>query len=112
MEAETEVLIIGTGFAGLGMGIRLREAGNENFLILEQAAEVGGTWRDNHYPGVACDVPSHLYSYSFEQNPNWSELFAEQHEIFAYMKHCADKYGVRPHIRFNTKVISATFDER
>jgi cation diffusion facilitator CzcD-associated flavoprotein CzcO len=112
MTIDTDVLIIGTGFAGLGMAIRLRQAGNEDFVLLEQADEVGGTWRDNHYPGVACDVPSHLYSYSFEPNPNWSRLFAEQHEIFAYLKHCADKYGVRPHIRFNTTVERASYDAR
>ena len=71
-----QVLIVGTGFAGLGMGIRLKQAGIHDFTILEQAGGVGGTWRDNHYPGAACDVPSHLYSFSFEPNPRWSRSFA------------------------------------
>jgi len=112
MYTDTDVLIIGTGFSGLGMSIRLMQAGLTNFTVLEQAGEVGGTWRDNHYPGVACDVPSHLYSFSFEANPRWSRLFAPQREIFEYLKQCADKYGVRPHIHFNSEVVKATFDER
>jgi cation diffusion facilitator CzcD-associated flavoprotein CzcO len=111
MKAETDVVIIGTGFSGLGMGIRMLQAGLQDFVILEQADGVGGTWRDNHYPGVACDVPSHLYSFSFEPNPSWSRLFAEQSEILAYLNHCADKYGVRSHIRFRTSVSKAIFDE-
>src|SRR3954471_19232572 len=93
------ILIVGTGFAGLGMGIRLKQAGIHDFTILEQAGGVGGTWRDNHYPGAACDVESHLYSFSFEQNPGWSREFAPQGEILAYLERCADKYGLRPHIR-------------
>lgn len=112
MYTDTDVLIIGTGFSGLGMSIKLMQAGLTNFTVLEQADEVGGTWRDNHYPGVACDVPSHLYSYSFEANPRWSRLFAPQREIFDYLKQCADKYGVRPHIHFNSEVVKAVFDER
>jgi cation diffusion facilitator CzcD-associated flavoprotein CzcO len=112
MKTETDVVIIGTGFSGLGMGIRLRQAGLENFVILEQSDGVGGTWRDNHYPGVACDVPSHLYSYSFEPNPRWSRLFAEQREILAYLNHCADKYDVRSHIHFQSEVNKAVFDQR
>ncbi|HKU40520.1 MAG TPA: NAD(P)/FAD-dependent oxidoreductase [Polyangiales bacterium] len=108
---ETEILIVGAGFAGLGMGIRLRQAGVENFLILEQSAGLGGTWYDNRYPGAACDVPSHLYSFSFEHNPKWAREHASQREILAYLERCADKYGVRPHIRFRRKVVSARFDE-
>jgi cation diffusion facilitator CzcD-associated flavoprotein CzcO len=106
------VLIVGSGFAGLGMAIRLKQAGIDDFVVLEQAGEVGGTWRDNHYPGAACDVQSHLYSFSFEPWPEWSREFAQQKEILTYLRHCADKYGVRSHIRFNTKVTSARFDER
>jgi cation diffusion facilitator CzcD-associated flavoprotein CzcO len=106
------ILIIGTGFAGLGMAVRLKQAGIHDFTILERYGEVGGTWRDNHYPGAACDVPSHLYSLSFELKPDWSRMFAPQGEIFDYLKHVADKYGLRPHIRFNTEAKSATFDER
>jgi cation diffusion facilitator CzcD-associated flavoprotein CzcO len=108
---EIEILIVGAGFAGLGMGIRLRQAGLDNFLILEQSAGLGGTWYDNRYPGAACDVPSHLYSYSFEHNARWSREYASQREILAYLEHCADKYGVRPHMRFRRKVVSARFDE-
>src|SRR5580704_9356055 len=106
-----DILIIGTGFSGLGMGIRLKQAGFHDFSILEQAAGVGGTWRDNHYPGAACDVPSHLYSFSFEPWPEWSRDFARQDEILAYLEHCAEKYGVLPHVRFRTKATSARFDE-
>jgi cation diffusion facilitator CzcD-associated flavoprotein CzcO len=104
-------LIVGAGFAGIGMAIRLKQAGIEDFTILERAHGLGGTWRDNTYPGIACDVPSHLYSYSFEPNPNWSRLFAPQEEILAYLERCADKYGVRRHIRFGTEVADASFDE-
>jgi cation diffusion facilitator CzcD-associated flavoprotein CzcO len=109
---HVEVAIVGTGFSGLGMAIRLLEAGERSFVVLEKADEVGGTWRENHYPGCACDVPSHLYSFSFEPNPRWSRMFAPQAEILAYLKHCADKYGVRPHIRFGAEVVRAEYDER
>lgn len=112
MTTTHHVLIIGTGFAGLGMAIRLKQAGIHDFTILEHAGGVGGVWRDNHYPGVACDVESHLYSFSFEPNPNWSRQFAPRAEILAYLEHCATKYGVRPHIRFNSGAKSAVFDER
>ncbi|NIQ93360.1 MAG: NAD(P)/FAD-dependent oxidoreductase, partial [Desulfuromonadales bacterium] len=78
---DIEIAIIGAGFAGLGMAMQLRRAGREDFVILEQAGEVGGTWRDNTYPGCACDVPAHLYSFSFEQNPDWSRLYAPRDEI-------------------------------
>ncbi len=105
------ILIIGTGFAGLGMGIRLKQAGIHDFVIVEQAAGVGGTWRANHYPGAACDVQSHLYSFSFEPNPKWSREFAPQKEILEYLEHCTDKYGLREHIRLQTSVRAATFDE-
>ena len=105
------ILIVGTGFAGLGMAIRLKQAGIEDFTLLEQAAEIGGTWRDNHYPGAACDVQSHLYSFSFAPNPGWTREFAPQGEILAYLLQTADRYGIRPHIRFNTRVTSAEHDE-
>jgi cation diffusion facilitator CzcD-associated flavoprotein CzcO len=106
------ILIVGTGFAGLGMAIRLKQAGIHDFTVLEQGSEVGGTWRDNHYPGAACDVPSHLYSFSFEPNPTWTRSFANQKEILAYLIGCADKYGVRPHVRFDTAVTSAVYDDK
>jgi cation diffusion facilitator CzcD-associated flavoprotein CzcO len=105
------ILIVGTGFAGLGMGIRLKQAGYENFTILEQASGIGGTWRDNTYPGAACDIESNLYSFSFEPNPSWSRMFAPQAEILAYLERCTDKYGLRKHIRFNSAVTGAHFDE-
>ena len=105
------VAIIGSGFGGLGMGIALKKAGIDSFEILEKAASLGGTWRDNTYPGAACDVPSHLYSYSFEIKPDWSRMYAEQPEILRYLEHCARKYGVLPHIRFGDEVVRATWDE-
>lgn len=110
MKREYEVIIIGTGFSGLGMGIRLKRAGIHDFVILEKDDGVGGTWRANTYPGAACDVQSHLYSFSFEPNPNWSNMFAEQKEILAYLEHCADKYQLRPHLRCNVEVTSASYD--
>jgi cation diffusion facilitator CzcD-associated flavoprotein CzcO len=94
------------------MAIRLKQAGIHDFTVLEASDRLGGTWRDNTYPGVACDIPSHLYSYSFEPNPSWSRMFAPQEEILAYLEHCADKYEVRQHIRFGTAVTGASFDER
>jgi cation diffusion facilitator CzcD-associated flavoprotein CzcO len=112
VRATDHVLIVGAGFAGLGMAIRLKQAGIDDFTIIERAERVGGTWRDNTYPGIACDIPSHLYSYSFEPNPNWSQFFAPQKEILAYLEHCADKYGIVPHIRFGTAATSASFDQR
>ncbi|MCH8497028.1 MAG: NAD(P)/FAD-dependent oxidoreductase [Marinobacter sp.] len=105
------VIIIGSGFGGIGMGVALKKQGIENFLMLEKAADVGGVWRDNSYPGAACDVPSHLYSFSFEPNPAWSHVFAPQHEIYQYLRHCAAKYGLRPHLRFGTEVAEANYEE-
>jgi cation diffusion facilitator CzcD-associated flavoprotein CzcO len=105
------VAIAGSGFAGLGLAIRLAQAGNRDFTIFERASSLGGVWRDNTYPGVSCDVPAHLYSYSFEPNPHWSRLFAPQREILAYLEACADKYDIRRHIRFNNAVAAADFDE-
>lgn len=106
-----QVLIIGSGFAGLGMAIKLREAGFEDFQILERGSDVGGTWRDNHYPGCACDVQSHLYSFSFEPNPDWTRMFARQPEIRAYLEKCADKYDLRRHIVFGANVQTARYDD-
>lgn len=110
--AAYDVAVIGAGFAGLCMAIQLKKAGIESFVVLEKAGDIGGTWRDNVYPGCACDVPSHLYSYSFEPNPDWSRMFAPQQEIWDYLKRCADKYGLRPHLRFNAEIASAQFDNR
>jgi cation diffusion facilitator CzcD-associated flavoprotein CzcO len=108
--ADHEVIVVGTGFSGLGMAIKLKEAGIEDFVVIEKAGSVAGTWRENTYPGCACDVPSHMYSFSFEPNPDWSEMYAPQGEIRAYLEHCADKYALRPHIVFDTRAISATWD--
>ncbi len=105
-----DFIIIGSGFAGIGMGIRLKQE-HRSFVILEKADSVGGTWRENTYPGCACDVASHLYSFSFEQNPRWSRWFAEQPEIRAYLEHCTDKYDLRGNLRFGREVVSARFDE-
>ncbi|MGH3777920.1 MAG: flavin-containing monooxygenase [Pseudonocardiaceae bacterium] len=105
------VIVIGAGFAGLGMAIGLRRQGMTDFAVLEQAADVGGTWRDNSYPGCACDVPSQLYSFSFELNPSWSRNFSGQQEIWDYLRHCTDSYGLRPHIRFHHEVLEAVWDQ-
>lgn len=105
------IVIIGTGFGGLGMAIRLKREGIHSFTILEKAEGLGGTWRDNDYPGAACDVQSHLYSFSFERNPSWSRMFAPQREIKAYMERCAEKYGLHPHFRFGAEVTAARFEE-
>jgi len=96
---------------GLCMAIQLRRAGIDSFVILEKEADIGGTWRDNVYPGSGCDVPSHLYSFSFEPKLDWSRKFALQPEILDYMRHVTRKYGLRPFIRFNTEVEEARFDE-
>ncbi|HEX5373430.1 MAG TPA: NAD(P)/FAD-dependent oxidoreductase [Aquabacterium sp.] len=105
------VIVVGTGFSGLCMGVKLREAGEHNFIMLERAGDVGGTWRDNHYPGCACDVPSHLYSFSFEANPDWSRMYAPQPEIYAYLRRCAEKYDLIRHVRFNANMVGARYDE-
>ncbi|MCJ7558558.1 MAG: NAD(P)/FAD-dependent oxidoreductase [Gammaproteobacteria bacterium] len=105
------VCIVGAGFSGLALGIRLRDSGISDFLILDGGKDVGGTWRDNHYPGCACDVPSHLYSFSFEPNPHWSRKFAPQPEIWAYLQHCAKKYGLAPHIHLGRELRQANFSE-
>ena len=105
------VAILGAGAAGLCMAIKLQKAGIDNFTILEKGPSVGGTWRDNTYPGSGCDVPSMLYSYSFEPKPDWSRKFAGQAEIVDYFEGVARKYGLMPHIRFNTEVTEARFDE-
>ena len=108
---HVDVVIAGAGFGGLAMAIKLREAGIENFVILEKAAEVGGAWRDNHYPGAACDVQSHMYSYSFEPKSDWTKRYAPWHEIQQYILDTTAKYGIRPFIRFGNEVTGAVFDE-
>ncbi len=104
------VAIVGTGFSGLGMAIKLKEQGDHDFVLLERADDIGGTWRDNTYPGCRCDVPSHLYSFSFAPNPNWSSTFSPQPEILDYLKDCAERFGVLPHVRSGTEVENARWD--
>ena len=108
---QTDVAIIGSGFSGLGMAIRLEQAGMHDFVVLERADEVGGTWQANTYPGCACDVPSHLYSFSFAPNPDWTQSYSTQPEIWAYLRRCADDFGIRPHVRLNCTVESAAWLE-
>ncbi|KVF66040.1 flavin-containing monooxygenase [Burkholderia vietnamiensis] len=109
--APLAAIIIGAGFAGIGMAVALQRAGIHDFVIVERSHDVGGVWRDNRYPGAACDVPSHLYSFSFEPNANWSRVFAPQPEIHAYLQHCARKYGLARHLRFGAEVEHARYDE-
>ncbi|MEV0199360.1 NAD(P)/FAD-dependent oxidoreductase [Nonomuraea sp. NPDC050691] len=104
------VAIIGAGFGGLCMAIRLERAGITTYTVFEKAGDLGGTWRDNTYPGAGCDIPSHLYSYSFEKYGSWTRRYPRQAEILAYLQHCADKYGVRRKICFDTEVVGAAFD--
>jgi cation diffusion facilitator CzcD-associated flavoprotein CzcO len=108
---NARVAIIGSGFGGLGTAIRLKQAGIEDFIIFERAGDVGGTWRDNTYPGCACDVESHLYSFSFAPNPDWTRSFSPQPEIWSYLKRCARDFGVLPHIRFRHEVRESVWDE-
>ncbi len=107
---HTRTLIIGSGFSGLGMGIALQQQ-NVDFLILEKADDIGGTWRDNTYPGCACDIPSHMYSFSFEPKPDWQHMWSFQPEIQDYLQGVTDKYGLRRYIRFNSHVDRAHWDD-
>lgn len=110
--AHFRFAIIGSGFGGLGAAIRLRQEGHTDFVILEQAAALGGTWRDNSYPGCACDVQSHLYSFSFAPNPGWSRRYSPQPEILAYLRDCAERFGIVPHLRLDHAVRAAAWDEQ
>ncbi len=111
MTETSTVLIIGAGFAGLGTAIRLLQKGIDDFVILERSNEVGGTWRDNTYPGAACDIPSLLYSYSFEQNPEWSRAYSDSEEILGYINHVVGKYNLERFIRFGANVTGIGFDD-
>ena len=111
MTEQHRIVVIGTGFAGIGMAVRLKQAGYDDFVVLERADDVGGTWRDNTYPGCRCDVPSHLYSFSFAPNPDWSSTFSPQPEIEDYLRNVTDAFGVRPHIRFGHAVESANWED-
>jgi cation diffusion facilitator CzcD-associated flavoprotein CzcO len=111
LPAHAPIVIIGAGFGGIAMAIALRRAGERDFVMLERAADVGGVWRDNAYPGAACDVVSRIYSFSYDQDYAWSTTFAGQPEILDYIHRVVERQGVRPHIHFNTAVASAVFDE-
>jgi cation diffusion facilitator CzcD-associated flavoprotein CzcO len=106
-----DVAIVGSGFSGMGMAIKLKQEGKRDFVVLERAEEVGGTWHYNTYPGCACDVPSHLYSYSFAPNPGWSETYSRQPEIRDYLRRCADRFDIRRHVRLRHTVESAQWNE-
>jgi cation diffusion facilitator CzcD-associated flavoprotein CzcO len=110
-ERHCRVAIIGTGFAGIGTAIRLKQDGIDDLVLFERASDLGGTWRDNTYPGCACDVPSHLYSFSFAPNPRWGHTYSRQGEIWRYLRDCAERFGVLPHIRFGHDVLAATWQE-
>jgi len=105
------VAIVGSGFGGLGAAIRLRQEGIDDFLVFERAGDLGGTWRDNSYPGCTCDVPSHLYSFSFAPNPGWSRSFSSQPEIWAYLHQCARRFGILPRLRLGHEVREAAWDD-
>ncbi|MFE9334105.1 flavin-containing monooxygenase [Streptomyces sp. NPDC006925] len=109
-QEHVRVAVIGTGFGGLGAAVRLRRAGVTDFVVLERREAVGGTWHDNTYPGCACDIPSHLYSFSFAPNADWPRSFSPQPDIRAYLEQVADTFGLRQHIRFNTEVQQLSWD--
>ena len=108
---HVRIAIVGTGFAGLGLAIQLQQAGIEDFVLIERAADVGGTWQANTYPGCQCDVPSHLYSFSFAPNPGWTRTYSRQPEIWRYLRDLADRHGLRPHIHFGHDLTEAVWDE-
>ena len=110
-EEHIRIAVIGSGFGGIGMGVRLREAGISDFVLLERADAIGGTWRDNTYPGCACDVPSHVYSFSFAPNPRWRNSFSRQPAIRDYLERVTNDHGLRPHLRLRCEVLSAEWDD-
>ncbi|WP_043650707.1 flavin-containing monooxygenase [Nocardia thailandica] len=105
------LVVLGAGFGGIGLAVKLREAGFTDFVVLDRATELGGTWQANTYPGCACDVPSQLYSYSFAPNPDWSRTYGRQTEILDYLRDVARRFGVVPHLRLDTELIDARWDE-
>ncbi len=112
MATQYDAIIVGAGFAGIGAAIQLKRLGIDDFVVLDREDDLGGTWYVNHYPGLTVDVPpTTTYSYFFEPNPNWNRLFSTGAEIKQYADNVADKYDVRRHIRFNTTVESARWDE-
>jgi cation diffusion facilitator CzcD-associated flavoprotein CzcO len=111
MRDVLDAVVIGSGFAGIGMAIKLKESGRQDFVVLEKDDDLGGTWRDNTYPGCTCDVPSPMYSFSFAQNPDWSRFFSPQQEIWDYLRDVVERYDLAPHIRYGREVTAASFDE-
>lgn len=109
---SAKAIIIGSGFGGLAAAIRMKQQHDDDFIVIERSGDVGGVWRDNQYPGCACDVQSHLYSFSFAPNPGWSREYSPQPEIWNYLRDCAKKFGVPPHIRFNTAVERLDWNEK
>ena len=107
-----DTLIVGAGFSGLGAAVKLRQAGVDDVVIIERSDRVGGTWRDNTYPGVTCDIPTMLYSFSFADNPTWSRMYPSGAEIYAHIEELTDRHGLRPLIRFGTEITGLSFDER
>jgi len=112
VKADHEILIVGAGFSGIGAAIKLDTVGMSDYLIVEAGDGVGGTWYWNTYPGIAVDIPSSAYQFSFEQSSDWSRTYAPGRELRAYAEHCVAKYGLNSRIRFNTRVLGATFDEQ
>ena len=108
---RVRIAIVGSGFAGLGLAIKLKQAGIEDFVVLERADDVGGTWQANTYPGCQCDIPSHLYSFSFAPNPRWTRTYSRQPEIWDYLRDLVDRYDLRDHIRFGNELRAAAWDE-
>lgn len=109
--AEPEIVILGAGMSGICMAIEFKRAGIDSFVVLEQSDGVGGTWWDNSYPGAQCDVPSHLYSFSFELKSDWTRVFAPSREIQGYVEHCVRRYGLERHLRLGSRVSAAVYDE-
>src|SRR5688572_7962852 len=110
MAGVMRIVIVGAGPAGLAMAMRLKQAGHTDFTIVERSSGVGGTWHDNRYPGCGCDVPSHLYCFSFAPKPDWRHKFARQSEIEQYFKDCVERFGLEPHLQLATEVQGARFE--
>ncbi|QVM83831.1 NAD(P)-binding protein [Novosphingobium decolorationis] len=111
MKKSASIAVLGAGAAGLVMGYKLKAAGFENFTIFEKDDAVGGTWKRHNYPGLCCDVHSHIYSYSFDRNPNWSSTFPRRDELLAYFSGFAEKHGLMPYVRLRTAVTKADYNE-
>lgn len=111
MTTTHDAVVVGTGFGGIAAAIQLRQDGIDDVVLLEKAADLGGTWRDNRYPGCACDIPSHLYSYSYAPSARWSRAFAPAAEIWGYLREVAERFGVTERIRYDEELVQATYDD-